>query len=214
MGLVAAKPRATRASREAARRLVAGRERYGYPKKIADCIELEVRDWQGVGSVVRNRVEILRIEGDLPDERGREWPGATPALDLEGQPCLKLVWWLFKYFPAADGGMFENAPLLVREPILFRPRDGQRGGRLELKLVSSPTDPLGDIPVLKVVESGYGTFDNTMLPGRVIRKVRNKYSFLPKALFKFDWTHLIDFNALPSRSILERWRLHRALRRY
>ena len=170
-----------------------------------------------MGSVVRNRVEILRIEGDLPHEHGREWSGpggATPTLDLKGQPCLKSVSWLFKYFPAADGGAFEEAPLLVREPVLFRPRDGQRGGRLDMKLVSSPTDPLGDIPVLEVVEAGYGTFDNTMLPGRVIRKVRNKYRFMPKALFKFDWMDLIDFDALPSRSILERWRLRQALRRY
>lgn len=61
---------------------------------------------------------------------------------------------------------------------------------------------------------GHGTFDNTMLPGRVIRKVRNSYSFAPKALFKFDWMELIDVDALPSRTIPQRWRLRKALRRY
>jgi acetoacetate decarboxylase len=195
--------------------MVAGRERFGYPKKVADSISLSSCEDHVVGSVVRRGVEIIRIEGDLtsgPEELLSRL--GTADVDLDGQPCRKTVSWLFKYFPAARGAGLESAPLLVREAVLFRPREGLRSGRFELRMLSSPTDPLGDIPVLEVLAGGYGVFDNTMLPGRVVRRIRNVYRFLPKALFKFDWYDLIDIESVPARSLRERRRLHKAIARY
>jgi acetoacetate decarboxylase len=195
--------------------MVAGRETYGYPKKIADRITLERSGEHIVGSVVRKETEILRIECDLT----RAWVASKSssmrnAEDLEGRPCLVGTSWLFKHFPAAGNGMFETAPRLIREPVVFRPRPGQRSGDLDLKLVSSTTDPLGDIPIREVVEAQYGLFDNTMLPGRTVRRIRNLPNFIPRSLFTNDTFALVLESSPPARSLLEQVRLRRQLRRY
>lgn len=195
--------------------MIAGREVFGYPKKIADRITLQRSGDHVVGSVVRKEVEILRIEGDLT--RAWEPTGSTwwrEGQDLEGRPCLVGTSWLFKHFPAADNRMFETAPRLIREPVLFRPRPGMLSGDLDLKLVSSVTDRLGDIPILEVLEAQYGLFDNTMLPGKVVRKVRNLINFVPRSLFGSDAFALVLESNPPTRSLLEQMRLRRQLRRY
>lgn len=195
--------------------MIAGREKFGYPKKLADRITLERSGDHIVGSVIRKEVEILRIEGDLT--RASEPMGSTrwrEGEDLEGRPCLVATSWVFKHFPAADNRMFETAPRLVRQPNLFRPRPGLLSGDLDLKLVSSVTDPLGDIPILEVLEAQYGLFDNTMLPGKVVRKVRNLINFVPRSLFGFDGFALVLGSNPPARSPLEQMRLRRRLRRY
>ena len=195
--------------------MIAGRETYGYPKKMADRITLERSGDHIVGSVIRKEIEILRIEGELT----RAWAptGTTQGRDgedLEGKPCLVGTSWLFKHAPAADNRIFETAPRLIREPVLFRARPGQLSGDLDLKLVSSITDPLGDIPVREVVEAQYGLFDNTMLPGKVVRKVRNRYNFPRRSLFKSDVYALVLESNLQGRSTLDRMRLRRQLRGY
>jgi acetoacetate decarboxylase len=194
--------------------MIGGRERFGYPKKIADRITLERSGDHIVGSVVRKEMEILRIEGELT----RPWtPGHShwrDGEDLEGRPCLIGTSWLFKHFPAAGARMFETAPRLIREPVLFRPRPGQLSGDLDLKLVSSVTDPLGDIPVREVVGAQYGLFDNTMLPGKAVRKVRNLYNFVPRSMFSDDSLALVLESNPAGRSPLEQVRLRRRLRRY
>ena len=196
--------------------MVAGREGFGYPKKMAQRIDLDVRDGHVVASVVRKDVELIRIEGDLTvpvTPEGLEDFG-VPATDPDGRACRVAVQWLFKYFPDAGNGVFQGAPLLVREALLFRPRPGQLLGNLDMKLLSSPADPVGEIPVGEIVAAGYGTFDNTMLPGRVVKKIRNRYDFVPKALFKYDWYDAMDFDQLPDRSLRGGLRLRRQLREY
>lgn len=195
--------------------MIGGREGYGYPKKMADRITLDRSGDHIVGSVVRKGAEILRIEGDLT----REWiqSGTSPLRedhDLEGKPCLVGTSWLFKHFPAADTRIFESTPRLIRVPVLFRPRPGQLSGDLDLKLVSSVTDPLGDIPVHEVVAAQYGLFDNTMLPGKAVRKIRNLYNFIPRSMFTDDSFALVLDSNPPARSPREKVRLRRRLRRY
>lgn len=194
--------------------MAAGREGYGYPKKLAE-IELRRRDHHALGSVARHGVEIMRLEGELLEETGRNPEGLGMEVQgLDGEPARKSVQWLFKHSAAVDGRPFQHPPLLVRQPVLFSPRDGQRRAALHLKLMSSPTDTLGDIPVLEAVDAGYGSFDIAMLPGRVVHKVRNPYRFLPKSLHRSDWFALVDFDSVPSRSVWERRRLRQELSRY
>ena len=59
-----------------------------------------------------------------------------------------------------------------------------------------------------------GTFDNTMLPGRVVRRIYNQWRFVPKSLFKNDAFALIDPGSLPALSLSERRRQRRRLRSY
>jgi acetoacetate decarboxylase len=195
--------------------MIGGRERHGFPKKIADRISLD-RDGPHVcGSVVRNGVELLRIEGEFTDPQPADLHlMGAPAVDPDGRPCEKVVSFLFKYFPAADGSAFEHLPDLIRQVTLFRPRPGLLTGETKIELSSTARDPLGEIPVRQIVAAEYGVFDNTMLPGRVVRRIYNQWRFVPKSLFKDDMAALVDLDSLPALTFGERLQQKRQLRGY
>jgi acetoacetate decarboxylase len=169
--------------------MVGGREQFGYPKKIAEEITLERNGDHVIGRVVRRGVEVLHIEAELIDPVGVAALDAVgPAVsDLEGRPCRKGVSFLFKFTRSPDGRGFDFVPRLVREVVLFRPRDDLTSGTGKLEMASSPYDPLGDIPVRDLIDVSYGTWDNDMLPGRVIARVRNVLGFARHAMFKEDY---------------------------
>jgi acetoacetate decarboxylase len=169
--------------------MVAGREMFGYPKKIAEEITLERTDSHVMGSVIRRGVEVLHIEAELTDTVSAATLDAVgPEVDdLQGRPCRKVVAFLFKFFPSPNGRGYDYLPRLVREAVLFRPRDDVRSGAGKLDLVSSPYDPLGDIPVRDLLDVSYGTWDNDMLPGRVVARVWNPFRFIRYATFKQDF---------------------------
>ena len=182
---------------------------------MADQITLDRDGPHIAGSVVRNGVELLRIEGEFTDpQRAGVHLLGVPAADLDGRPCEKVVSFLFKYFPAADGGPFEHSPQLIRQVTLFRPRPGQLTGAAKLELSSTTCDPLGEIPIREVIAAGYGAFDNTMLPGRVIRRIYNQWRFVPKSLFKNDAFALIDPGSLPALTSGERRHQKKQLHAY
>jgi acetoacetate decarboxylase len=197
--------------------MIGGRERYGFPKKIADDITLDATDGRVVGRVVRRGEEILCLESDLTEEIGIDELagfGGSPVDDLDGQPAVPVISFLFKHFPAADGSGFECAPRLIRQVTLFRPREGLRTGAAELTLGDAAADPLGEIPVLDVVAVAYGLFDNVMLPGRVIAKERNPLRFAPHAFFSTDTLAIVDVKDRPARSRRQRRKLRKRLARY
>ncbi len=195
--------------------MIGGREQFGFPKKMAGRITLDRDGPHVAGSVVRNGVELLRIEGEFVDpQRTDVHLLGAPAADLDGRPCEKAVSFLFKYFPAADGGPFEHSPELIRQVTLARPRPGQLTGTVKLELSSTASDPLGEIPVRQIVDAGYGVFDNTMLPGRVVRRVYNQWRFVPKSLFKNDAFALVDLGSLPALTFGQRRHQNKQLRTY
>jgi acetoacetate decarboxylase len=197
--------------------MIGGREWMGFPKKIAEDISLERTGNQVMGRVIRRGVEVLRIEADLDDAV------ETPAFDaigpevddLAGRPSWKLVAFVFKHFPSPGGG-FDYLPRLVRGVMLCRPRDDVRSGTGRLELVSSPYDPLGDIPVRDLLDVSYGTWDNDQLPGRVVARVWNPFGFIRYAAFKADfagWAFQQD--ELPVRpGRRERRRRKKAIKQY
>jgi hypothetical protein len=97
-----------------------------------------------------------------------------------------VVSFLFKCFPSPDGRRFDYLPRLVRQATVFRPRPGIRTGVGRVVLSSSIFDPLGSIVVGPVISCTHGIWDNTMLPGRVVRRVWNVWRFLPHAFFSTD----------------------------
>jgi len=195
--------------------MIGGREQLGFPKKMADQITLDRDGPHVAGSVVRNGAELLRIEGEFTDPQP---PGVqtwgVPAADPDGRPCEKLVSFSFKYFPAADGGPFDHSPELIRQVTLLRPRPGQLTGAAKIELSSTTCDPLGEIPVREIVAAGYGVFDATMLPGRVVRRIYNRWRFLPKSLFKNDAFALVDPDSLPALTLGQRRYQRKQLRTY
>jgi len=198
--------------------MVGGREHFGYPKKLAEEITLERADSRVVGRVVRRGVEVLHIESELTDplEEGTLEAIAPKGEDLEGRTCRKVVTFNFKFFLSPNGRSFDHLPRLVREVVLFRPRGDTMSGAGKLEMASSPYDPLGDVPVLGLVDVFYGTWDNTMLPGRAVSRVKNPLSFAKYAMFKADFLGwALDTGELPPRlGRRERARRWKALRRY
>jgi acetoacetate decarboxylase len=168
--------------------MIGGREVFGYPKKMAERITLVRHGDHVVGSVIRRGTEIIRIEADLGDEVTHPALDhlGPPTTDADGRPAREVVSFLYKFFPSPDTRGFDYIPRLIRQPNLFRPRPGVRMGEGALHLRSSVRDPLGELPVLKVLDSFYGQFDNTMLPGEVVGHAWNLPHFVPHAFFKTD----------------------------
>lgn len=197
--------------------MIGGRERYGFPKKMADAITLERDGGHVVGSVVRHGAELMHLEAELTDEvdLGAPDPAGVPwTKDSEGRDALKAVSFLFKFFPAASGSGFEDPPRLIRQVTLFRPRLGLKGGTGKLELGGSTADPLGEIPVRDVLTATYGVYDTTMLPARRLVTVRNPLRFAPYAFFSTDTLGVLDPTDRPKLSRRKRRKLERKLASY
>lgn len=197
--------------------LIAGREQFGFPKKIAEDISLEIDGEHVNGSVVRRGVKILEIDCNLQEPFQRsDIEEYGPAIDdLDGQRGFRMVSFLFKYFPSPTAMGFDYTPRLVRQVSLFTPRPGGKKGPGEVKLVSSELDPLGEIPVREVLNVGYSVWDNVMLPGKVVARTWNLASFLPHAFFKADYLfHSPEENPPPPIGLKERVKQWRRMRSY
>lgn len=168
--------------------MIGGREQFGFPKKMADRITLEASGSQVVGRVRRKECEILRIEVEpsaalTPQDLSALGP---EAVDEKGQACTEVVSFLFKHFPSPDYTRFDYLPRLVRQVTRFRARSDVRKGTGRVVVTSSPWDPLGEVPVESLIACFHGTWDNTMLPGKVVGRAWNVWRFLPHAFFKTD----------------------------
>ncbi len=197
--------------------MIAGREGVGFPKKMADHISLERDGSRVVGSVVRHGVEILHIEGDAHTEvtlephvghPGGPRPGGSPRGGFDLVPVQVL--------DGSRRGLFAHLPQLVRQVTLLTAREGTLEGveGAKIELVSSPVDPLGEIPAHDIISASYGTYDNTMLPGKVVRRVYNPLAFMPYAMFKNDLFAHVDPNTLPDLTGAERRKQRRELAKY
>jgi acetoacetate decarboxylase len=171
--------------------MISGREQFGFPKKLADKITLSQADDVIAGSVVRKGTEILRMECRLAGEVGERFMDslAVPVTDWDGVPCYQVTNFLFKYFQAPGDGL-DYMPRLIREAVLFRTEGAIRQGSGRVILTSTPADPLAEVPVGEMVDMSYGTWHNTMLPGRVVARMWNPMRFLKHAFFKVDFAPL------------------------
>jgi len=173
--------------------MIGGRENYGYPKKIADQITLEKTGNHVIGSVIRKKEEILKIECELdkvlPSDNNEDFGDTVE--DWNGITCIKVIMFLYKFFPSPSGRSFDYLPRLIREPVLFR-REGEiLQGKGEVKLSSTPFDPLGEIVVNEIKSIYYGKWNNTMLPGKVVGRAWNPFKFLKHSFFKTDFAPVI-----------------------
>ena len=166
--------------------MAGGREVFGYPKKMAESITLEKAGSKVVGSVVRKGTKIIRIEAEPETPLNIEALAMTGTLDPSGARSFEVTAFMFKYFQAPSLRGFDYLPRLIAEPIILRPRDDTLSGDGKLYLTSSPYDPLGEIPVVEMITCAYGTFDNTMMPGKVVGRVWNPLAFAKHAFSKVD----------------------------
>ena len=197
--------------------MIGGREQFGFPKKMADHISLDRDGARVIGSVVRHGVEILHIEGDAHEEVTPEprW-GIREVRDLEGRTAAASTSFLFKYSPAAKGGLFAHLPQLVRQVTLMAPREGTVEGveGAKLELVSSRSTRSGRSRPTRSSARATACSTTRCLPGKVLRRVYNPLAFAPYAMFKNDFFAYIDPNTLPELTRAERRHQRRELARY
>jgi acetoacetate decarboxylase len=164
--------------------LILGREKYGYPKKIAG-IHLKRNGIEVEGWTERRGVRFLTVHAKLTGKWNDE---SAQEVFAERLGNVDVVFYNFKYFPApagiADGGGFDYNPRLIREVIQLRPNNLEMG-EAELVLQSSEHDPWGDVDVVRVLGASHSVGNTTMLPGSVVAEV-DQNEFAPYAFMKLD----------------------------
>jgi acetoacetate decarboxylase len=169
--------------------MIGGRETFGFPKKMADEISLE-RTENGVhGRCVRRGVELVNLS--MPFEEEVEPEKAAQMLRTltaqESGEGWKTIAYNFKFFQSPRLTDFDYKPRLVKQVTTVRPSSKIRmSSRFDLKLKSSDSDPLAEIPVKEPVMGLYGLFNNTMHSGEVIAEVEEE-QFRRYAFFKRDY---------------------------
>jgi acetoacetate decarboxylase len=152
--------------------MAAGREMYGFPKKIADSITL-TRNGNAVhGKCIRHGVPIIEITATMQAPFPESFT-ATP-------------WFLIKAFPGLDGISVDDHPRLIRllNTIDYGPIEIGPG---ELHLNKSFDDPLYEIPVIEVTTAAYTTKTDIWLkPAEILTELNPQdcYSYF---FTRYDW---------------------------
>jgi acetoacetate decarboxylase len=164
--------------------LTAGREIFGYPKKIGR-INL-ARDGERVaGWAERHGVRFCEIGAKLTGKFNTQDAQDVFAqvLGSSGKPLI--VTFNFKHFPAPDGMGFDYPPRLIREEVEFGPTSIQIGEG-EIALHSSDFDPWAEVEVVRVLGAVYTVGNNSMRKGAVVAEV-DPMAFAPFSFLKWDF---------------------------
>jgi acetoacetate decarboxylase len=161
--------------------LILGRERFGYPKKIAHIyLEREGNDFRG--GTERHGVRFLemkaRMEGAFNDHAAQQF------LTEAGETNPDIVVYNFKYFPNPERTGFDYNPRLIKETVKQRPKRIEYG-EAQLNFNPSPHDPWSEVEIVKVYGATFSVGDNSMLPGEVVAEV-DPNEFFPYAFLGMD----------------------------
>lgn len=165
--------------------LVAGREVFGYPKKIANIhLQREKRDLEGW--IERHGTRFFEVKAKI---NGR--PNSSDFIQLAiertgGDPGkdFSFYFYNYKHFPSPDGKLFDYQPRLIREEIVFRPTE-LKFGNAEITLNSSDNDPWREVEVDKILGAVYIKGNNSMLKGSVVAQLKPE-KFVPYSFLKWD----------------------------
>jgi acetoacetate decarboxylase len=164
--------------------MAAGREFYGFPKKMADIHYRKDGDTIE-GWTERRGIRFMEIHAELTgkfnDPVMQDILTATPMAE---DGSSKRTSYNFKHFPAPEGGGFDYAPRLVKQETVFRPKEVQFG---EAKIIFKPSnyDPWAEVEVVKMLGAVYTRGDNSMLGGKVVAEAA-PMEFAPYAFLKWD----------------------------
>jgi acetoacetate decarboxylase len=164
--------------------MAAGREMFGFPKKMAD-IHYNREGNTVKGWAERRDVRFMEISATLDGEFNS--PDAAEFLmkrDVKDDGSFIGTAFNFKYFPAPEGGAFDYQPRLVTQETVFRPKE-ILFGKGSLKVTPSPYDPWDDVPVARMLGALYTRGNNSMLGGKVAAE-SDVITFIPHAFLKWD----------------------------
>lgn len=137
-----------------ASRLPMSREIWGFPKKLADIV-VEEREGRFAASVKIGGETVLMLDYT---RTGKVEP--VPVLPLSNVYNLKML-------PSVKRDAPPEVMQITAVKSNFRAKEAWRG-KATLAPGAMPTEPLGDIPVLKIISAGDMVIDGTMDYGEVI----------------------------------------------
>jgi acetoacetate decarboxylase len=150
--------------------VVGGRERFGENKKIADIVF--ERDGDHIrASVTRYGITYLELNGDVGAEREVDEVEVVPH-------------YYFKYLLAADGHGYDAEPVMVRS-VHTRTHKSVRDVEGKLVLRDSGTDPVADLPVVKLLDC-FLTERTAKAEAKAVEKVDGD-AFLPYVYQRYDF---------------------------
>lgn len=137
---------------------------------------------------MRRGVELMNLsmpfEEEVEAEKAVEMLGALTS--QEPGEGWNTIAYNFKFFLSPRLTDFDYKPRLVKQVTTFKPSSKIKlSSGFNLKLKSSDSDPLAEIPVKEPLMGLYGIFNNTMHPGEVIAEVEEE-QFRRYAFFKQD----------------------------
>lgn len=163
----------------------AGREIFGFPKKIAN-VHFEKNGNQIYGFSERNGVKNIEVKLNIT---GKFNDVETPKIVSEIQMIPKrgkgTVNYLFKHFPHPTKEGFDYTPWLIKQITKSKIKSMQMG-EAEVILNSTVHDPWGEIEVVRVLGGMYLQSENEMFPGEIMTEV-DPEEFLPYSYIKWDW---------------------------
>lgn len=163
----------------------AGREIFGFPKKIAN-VHFEKNGNEIYGFSERNGVKNIEVKLNIT---GKFNDVETPKIVSEIQMIPKrgkgTVNYLFKHFPHPTKEGFDYTPWLIKQVTKSKIKSMQMG-EAEITLNSTIHDPWGEIEVVKILGGMYLQSENEMFPGEILTEV-DPDEFLPYSYIKWDW---------------------------
>jgi len=167
--------------------MAGGREGWGYPKKIAN-FEFS-RDGDSVtGYTERHGIKFMQVKAKLTGKVNNNNAALdelrTLGINPDGEFSDKV--YLIKHsFSPVETGIFDYPPLLVEGHTRFRPKTFS-WAETEIELTPSAYDPWNEVPVKRMLGGFYSVGDNSMLHGRVLKKL-NELEFVPYSFLKYEF---------------------------
>jgi acetoacetate decarboxylase len=156
--------------------MIGGRENFGFPKKIAETINVKREGNKVTGVCILKGISIIKITVNLTGSvKPVDIPPSTPN-------------YLFKYFLSSDPkvGIFDYNPRLINQHTEFK-WGNIESGEGTLALTKSIDDPIYEIPIEEVVTAIYTErTEARMQPGEIVTEVE-PLKFLPYSFIKRDW---------------------------
>ena len=163
----------------------AGREIWGFPKKIAD-VHFEMKDEQFHGYSERLGTKNIEVRVDFASKfNDEETPNIVSEIEMIPKRGKGTVNYLFKHFPHPTKEGFDYDPWLVKQVTKSKIKS-MKMGEAEITLNSTIHDPWGEVEVVRVLGGMYLQSENEMFPGEVMTEVDPK-EFLPYSYIRWDW---------------------------
>jgi acetoacetate decarboxylase len=165
--------------------MAGGRERFGFPKKMAQQIQLSHTGGKTSGFVERNSVRFFELEFTPNEQTVDESFKSIIQQSFAFHQETGTSTYLFKSFNAPDNQLFDYPPRLIRQNTVFRPKTIE-WGQAQVTLIPSNCDPWSEVEVVNPIGAMRIVGDNTMLPGQVLTEI-DPLAFAPYAYNKWDW---------------------------